>query len=83
MFEKVVEVDPRRMRWIEQQLSDVRVLSVINIEVEQATGVASVVWAERTLSDVKKVAIVGFLIESARLDIPLFARYQAEQRRPS
>ena len=83
MFEKVVEVEPRRMRWITQQLSDARVLSVINIEVEPATGVCSVVWAERTPSDVKKVAVVGFLIETARLDIPLFARYQAEQWRPS
>ena len=83
MFEIVVEVDPRRLRWIAHELSDARVLSAINIEVEQATGVASVVWAERTPSDVKKVAVVGFLIETARLDIALFARYQAEQWRPS
>ena len=83
MVEKVVEVEPRRMRWIEHQLSDARVLSAINIEVEQATGVASVVWAERTPADVRKVAVVGFLIETSRLDIALFARYQTEQWRPS
>lgn len=83
MFESVVEVEPRRMRWIERQLSDSRVLSAINIEVEPASGVASVVWAERALADLKKVAVIGFLIETSRLDIPLFARYQAEQWRPS
>ncbi len=83
MFESVGEVEPRRMRLIERQLSDPRVLSAINIEVDQASGVASVVWAERILGNVKKVAAVAFLIETARLDIALFARYQAEQWRPS
>lgn len=83
MFQSVGEVEPRRMQWIKRQLSDVNVLSAINIEVEQATGVASVVWAERTPGDVTKVAVVGFLIETCRLDIALFARYQTEQWRPS
>ncbi len=83
MFQSVGEVEPRRILWIKRQLSDVHVLSAINIEVEQATGVASVVWAERTPADMKKVAVVGFLIETSRLDIVLFARYQTEQWRPS
>ncbi len=83
MFESVVEVEPRRMQWIARQLSDSRVLSAINVEVEPASGVASVVWAERTCADLKKVAVVGFLIETSRLDIALFARYQTEQWRPS
>lgn len=83
MFQTAREVEPRRMRWIERQLSDVRVLSAINIEVEEGTEVASVVWAERTPADMKKVAVIGFLIENSRLDIALFARYQAEQWRAS
>lgn len=83
MFETVVEVEPRRIQWIKRQLSDMHVLSAINIEVEQATGIASVVWAERTPADMKKVAVIGFLIEASRLEIALFARYQAEQWRPS
>ena len=83
MFQTLVEVEPRRLRWIERQLNQSNLLSAINIEVDEATGVASVLWAERTPADMRKVAVVGFLIETARLDLPLFCLYQTEQERPS
>ncbi len=83
MFQTLVEVEPRRLQRIERQLSQSSLLSVLNIEVDEATGVASVLWAERTRADMRKVALVGFLIESARLDVPLFCLYQSEQERPS
>ena len=83
MFQTLVEVEPRRLQQIERQFSRSSLLSVVNIEVEETTGVASVLWAERTRADLRKVAIVGFLIEFARLDMPLFCLYQDEQERPS
>jgi hypothetical protein len=83
MFQTVTEVEPRRLQWIERQLSRSNLLSAINIEVDAPSGVASVVWAERTRADMGKVAVVGFLIEIARLDMPLFCLYQTEQERPS
>ena len=78
MFQTLVEVEPRRLRWIERQLNQSNLLSAINIEVDEATGVASVLWAERTRRDMRNVAVVGFLIELARLDLPLFCLYQTE-----
>ena len=83
MFQTLVEVEPKRLQWIERQLSRSNLLSAINIEVDEKTGVASVLWAERTPADMRKVAVVGFLIETARLDLPLFCLYQTEQERPS
>ena len=83
MFQTLVEVEPRRLQWIERQLSQSHLLSVLNIEVDEKTGIASVLWAERTRDNMRKVAVVGFLIELARLDVPLFCLYQTEQERPS
>lgn len=83
MFQILVEVEPRRLRQIERQFSRSSLLSVLNIEVEETTGVASVLWAERSRDDMRKIAVVGFLIEFARLDMPLFCLYQSAQERPS
>ena len=83
MFQTLVQVEPRRLHSIQQQLSRSNLLSAIDIEVDETNGVASILWAERTRADMGRVAVVAFLIEFARLDVPLFCLYQTEQERPS
>ncbi len=79
----LVEIGTSRLERVAAQFGDPRVRTAINVELNDGTGIASVVWAERTRADLSCIALTAFLMDAARLDVPLFCRYQADQERPS
>ena len=84
MLEPLAKIEARRLDSIRRQFHHPRVLSALNVEIDEESGTASVVWAERPGAPGNPtVAIVAFLIECARFDVALFARYQLDQERPS
>ncbi len=84
MPEPLVKIEARRLESIRRQFHHPHVLSALNVEVDEGSGTASVVWAERPgARGNQTVAITAFLIERARFDVALFARYQLDQDRPS
>lgn len=83
MLTPLAEIGTSRLERVAAQFGDPRVRTAINVELNDGTGIASVVWAERTRADLSCVALTAFLMDAARLDVPLFCRYQADQERPS
>ena len=84
MFESLVKIEARRLESIRRQFHHPHVLSALNVEIDEGSGTASIVWAERTgAPGHQTVAFIAFLIERARFDVALFARYQLDQERPS
>lgn len=84
MLEPLAKIESRRLESIRRQFHHPHVLSALNVEIDEGSGTASVVWAERPgAPDNHTVALTAFLIERARFDVALFARYQLDQSRPS
>jgi len=83
MLTPLAQIGTSRLERVAAKFGDPRVRTAIDVEINDGTGIASVVWAERTRADLSCGALTAFLMDAARLDVPLFCRYQADQERPS
>ena len=84
MLEPLAKIEARRLESIRRQFHHPHVRCALNVEVDEESGSVSVVWAERPDAPGNQtVAIIAFVIECARFDVPIFARYQLDQGRPS